>query len=104
MVGDHHGGDLVQAHAAEVFRDLDGGESEFRGLGQQAAHDAGLFGFNGVGERQDLVAGKLGGGGGDLALFVIQILGGEDLRRVGGLKQETADLGRGDGRRGDGGH
>ena len=64
------GRDLVHAHAAVFFGNLDGGEPQFRGLGDQPAHDAGLLGFHGIGGRRDLFAGELGGGGGDLALFV----------------------------------
>ncbi len=71
MVGDERGRNLVHAHAAVLLGNIDRGEAQFTGLAHQALQDARLLGFDGCRVRQNLFAGKLRGGRGNLALLLV---------------------------------
>ncbi len=63
------------------------------GLAQQSRQHPRLLGLDVRGGGQDLVAGKLGRGGRDLALLFVQVLRSEDLGWAAGLKQKASALG-----------
>src|SRR5208337_245174 len=81
VVCNQRGTDLVQAHAAIFFRNVDGRETQVGGLAHEAGQDSRLLGLDGRNRRLNLFARKPGGGCRNLALLLVQVLGGKDLSR-----------------------
>ncbi len=90
VVGDDGGGHLVHLEAAVLFGDVDGGEAEVGGLLDEAAGDGEVLGLDLVGGGDDLVEGEVGGGLGDLAVLLGEVLGEEAVRGRGVGDEEAA--------------
>ena len=90
VVRDERGADLVHPHAAVLLRNVDRREPQSAALRSSASQHAGFLGFDAVRGGQNLLAGKLGRGGGNLPLLFVQVLRGEDLGGRAGLNKETA--------------
>ncbi len=88
--GDERAGDLVHLQAAVLFGDVDGHEAEVAGFAEQGAGDGEVLGFDLGGRRQHFVGSEFHRGFGDLAVFVGEVLGRENILRVAFFDEEAA--------------